>query len=64
MGCRTAADEAKDNACDAVDTAIQQLSKIVIENVHGHDHYTSAYSDSLEEAFDLLRKVKKMLHSV
>jgi hypothetical protein len=61
MGVTTTADEHLESARDNVSSAIRHLSEIVIEECWGHDEFVDEYRARIEQAFDQLRAVKKVL---
>jgi hypothetical protein len=61
MDVRTVADEHRDSAREHVAAATRDLCAILAEDCWGHDEYSEDYQKSLEEAFVMLRKVKRLL---
>jgi hypothetical protein len=44
-----------------IQTAIENLADILISEVWGSDEYSVEYTAKLNEAFDTLRRVKRLL---
>ena len=62
MSVQTTADTALQAAKDHVNSAIKELSKILIDECYGHDYFSSTYLLDLEEVFEELRSLKKKLN--
>lgn len=58
MGFESEADKARHRAAENVKNAIKNLSKILIDEIPGHDRFTDGYKMNLEKAFSLLHDAK------
>lgn len=61
MSVRTTADEALDIARANIKTAIQQLSKIVVEQCWGHDEFGPYMQGTIPAVFHELINIRKRL---
>lgn len=55
---RTTADEHHDATKESINTAIDNLSKIVVDRVGGSDDYTLAYRATLRKALNSLLDIR------
>jgi len=58
----TTSDQKLDSAANNVESAIDDLAQIVIHQCSGHDEYKEIYKNDIEEAFQLLLRVRKRLN--
>lgn len=62
MGVTTEADEHLDRAREAIQTAIVELSKIVIERkCWGHDEYNKAFKDAMTDSLHKLIDIREKI---
>ena len=61
MSTTTTADEKLQNAKEEINSAIKNLSEIVINQVWGYDEYREEYFDKMQSALTELLKIRKSL---
>lgn len=57
----TTAEEIRDEAVDSVKSAIKHISKIVVDQCHGHDDFSIAYRRVLRDSMQKLIEVREEL---
>jgi hypothetical protein len=61
MSVRTRADECLDTARKAIDEAIENLSQIVVKQVHGHDDWNESFRGTMRLQFAKLLEIREQL---
>ncbi len=61
MSVTTEADRCLDNAKESTQSAVENLSKIIVDKVWGHDDWNDVYSNNMKKAWMLLMEARDLL---